>query len=382
MKICVVLDMLWEEVAGQNEIKEKLRESVSEGRISHAQLFVGKEGSGALGLAIAYAAEILAQDHGEAALAKVKSLQHPDLHFSYPVATTDAIKEKPTSIQFLREWREFVLQNPYGNIFDWLQHLGIEKKQGNINVHEAQEIVKSLSLNSYEGGYKIMVIWLPELMNNAAANKLLKIIEEPPRKTVFLLVSEREDLLLPTITSRCQLVKINRLSDSEITEYLIQKKGVSEKEAKIMAVSANGNLREALSNLAAGNSEFETYFVQWVRNAFMAAKNPNVLKNLVEWANELSGWSREQQKQFLSYCSEVFRQAVLQNYQAESLVFMRLDKDGFNWGKFSPYIHGANIQDILNEINESSYHIERNANAKIVMLDLSIKLTRHLHKKV
>lgn len=374
--------MLWEKIAGQENIKQKLKESVAEGRISHAQLFAGKEGSGALSLAIAYAGEILAKEKGEAALAKVHSLQHPDLHFSYPVAATDSVKDKPVSSQFLREWREFYLKNPYGNIFDWLQFLGIEKKQGNISVHEAQEIVKSLSLNSYEGGYKIMIIWLPELMNNAAANKLLKIIEEPPQKTVFLLVSEREDLLLPTISSRCQLVKINRLTDSEIADYLVRNKNLGEMEARRVALSANGNLREALNNLESGNSEFEAYFVQWVRNAFMAAKNPNVLKNLVEWANELSGWSREQQKQFLNYCSEVFRQALLQNYQAADLVFLRLDKDGFNWGKFSPYIHGANIEDILNEINESSYHIERNANAKIVLLDLSIKLTRHLHKKV
>lgn len=373
--------MLWDKIAGQEEIKQKLKESVTEGRISHAQLFVGKEGSGALNLAIAYAGEILSQEKGETALSKVKSLQHPDLHFSYPVASTDSVKDKPISVQFLREWRDFMFENPYGNIYDWLQFLGIEKKQGNINVHEALEIVKTLSLNSYEGGYKIMIIWLPELMNNAAANKLLKIIEEPPQKTVFILVAEREDLLLPTITSRCQLVKLNRLSDTEIADYLIQNKELSENEALRIAVSANGNLREALNNLDAGNSEFENYFVQWVRNAFMAAKNPNVLKHLVEWANELSGWSREQQKQFLGYCSEVFRQALLKNYQANDLVFMSLNKDGFNWEKFSPYIHGANIEDILNEINESSYHIERNANSKIVLLDLSIKLTRHLHKK-
>lgn len=373
--------MLWDKIAGQEEVKQKLKDSVAEGRISHAQLFAGKEGSGALQLAIAYAGEILSQEKGETALAKVNSLQHPDLHFSYPVASTDSVKDKPVSAQFLREWREFIMENPYGNIFDWLQFLGIEKKQGNISVHEAQEIVKTLSLNSYEGGHKIMIIWLPELMNNAAANKLLKIIEEPPQKTVFLLVTEHEDLLLPTITSRCQLVKINRLTDSEISDYLIQNKEVSENEAVRIAYSANGNLREALSNLDSGNAEFEAYFIQWVRNAFMAAKNPNVLKHLVEWANELSGWSREQQKHFLGYCSEVFRQALMQNYNAPDLVFMRLNKDGFNWGKFAPYIHGANIEDISNEINESSYHIERNANSKIVLLDLSIKLTRYLHKK-
>lgn len=373
--------MLWDEIAGQVEIKQKLKNSVEEGRVSHAQLFVGQEGSGALPMAIAYAGEVLAKEKGESAWSKVKSFQHPDLHFSFPVASTDSVKDKPVSSNFMREWREFLLENSYANIFDWLQFLGIEKKQGNISVHESQEIIKKLSLNSYEGGYKIMIIWLPEYMNNSAANKLLKIIEEPPQKTVFLLVSEREDLLLPTITSRCQLVKLNRLSDDEIAQYLVQQKNIPESEAQRLAILANGNLREALLNLSEESSEFESYFVQWVRNAFMAAKTPTVLKNLVEWSQEISGWSRERQKHFLQYCSEVFRQALLKNYQSNELVYMNLGVDGFNWDKFAPFIHGANIEDILHEISTTSYHIERNANAKIVFLDLSIKLTRYLHKK-
>jgi DNA polymerase-3 subunit delta' len=195
------------------------------------------------------------------------------------------------------------------------------------------------------------------------------------------LVTEREDLLLPTIISRCQLVKLNRLNDEEVSEYLIETKGLNEADAKRIALSSNGNLDQALKNLDAANEEFESYFVQWVRNAFMAAKNPSVLKNLVSWSNELSGWPREKQKQFLGYCSEIFRQALLKTYQAEDLVFMKLGADGFNWDKFTPFIHGANIEELLEEINLSTYHIERNANAKIVLLDLSIKLTRHIHKK-
>lgn len=373
--------MLWEKIAGQEKIKQKLKDSVAEGRISHAQLFSGENGWGALSLAIAYAGEILASEKGENVWQKLESLQHPDVHFSFPAAANDSVKKDPTSKQFTKEWREFLLENPYGSVFDWLQFLGIEKKQGIINVHEAQEIVKSLSLNSYEGSYKIMIIWMPELMNVSAANKLLKIIEEPPQKTVFLLVSEREDLLLPTITSRCQLVKINRLTDEEIANYLIQNKGLTENQAYRIALSANGNLHDALHTLESVNSEFETYFVQWVRNAFMAAKTPSVLKNLVSWSHEISSWSREQQKQFLAYCTEIFRQALLKNYQADSLVYLNLSADGFNWDKFAPFIHGANIEDILDELNQAAYHIERNANAKIVLLDLSIRLTRNLHKK-
>lgn len=372
--------MKWENIVGQEKIAQKLRDSVANRRVSHAQLFSGSNGWGNLAMAIAYAGEILASEKGETARNKVESLQHPDIHFSFPVTSTEKIKT-PTSNHFIKEFREFILENPFGSLYDWLEFVEVEKKQGVINVHEAQEIVKFLSLNSYEGSYKFVIIWLPEMMNDSAANKLLKILEEPPQKTVFLLVSEREDLLLPTIISRCQLVKLNRLTDREIAGFLQNKKGLNPNDAQRIAITANGNLREALKNSDSTNDEFETYFVQWVRNAFMAAKNPTVLKHLVKWANEISGWPREKQKQFLGYCSEIFRQALLKNYKAEELVYINLGAEGFNWEKFAPFIHGANIAEILHELNESSYHIERNANAKILLLDLSIKLTRHLHKK-
>lgn len=373
--------MIWENITGHEKIKQKLQESIQNGRVSHAQLFSGQNGWGTLSLAIAYAGEILASEKGEAIKQKVASLQHPDIHFTFPVTSNEKVKT-PTSNQFFKEWREFILENPYGSLYDWLEFNEVEKKQGAINVHEAQEIVKFLSLNSYEGSYKFIIVWLPEMMNDATANKLLKVLEEPPQKTIFLLVTEREDMLLPTIISRCQLVKLNRLSDEEVAGFLMKQKGLSEPDAMRIAHSANGNLSIALQNLEAANEEFETYFVQWVRNAFMAAKNPSVLKNLVSWSNELSGWPREKQKQFLGYCSEIFRQALLKTYQATDLVYLRLGANGFNWDKFAPYIHGANIEDLLEEINEGTYHIERNANAKIVLLDLSIKLTRHLHKKM
>ncbi len=372
--------MNWENIVGQEIIIQKLKESVSGGRVSHAQLFSGENGWGALSLAIAYAGEILASEKGEAVKSKVESLQHPDIHFSFPITSTEKFKT-PTSNNFIKEFREFILENPFASLYDWLEFAEVEKKQGIINVHEAQEIVKFLSLNSYEGSYKFVIIWLPEMMNDAAANKLLKILEEPPQKTVFLLVTEREELLLPTIISRCQLVKLNRLTDDEIAGYLMKNNGLNSNDAQRISVSANGNLREALKNTDSANEEFESYFVNWVRNAFMAAKNPSVLKNLVKWANEISSWPREKQKQFLTYCSEIFRQALLKNYQAEELVYLKLGAEGFNWDKFAPFIHGANISDILEELNETSYHIERNANAKIVLLDLSIKLTRYLHKK-
>lgn len=372
--------MNWEKVCGQEKLKEKLKESVKNGRISHAQLFSGKNGWGALALALAYAAEILTFEKNEITRKKVNELQHPDIHYTFPVTSTEKFKT-PTSNQFFKEWREFVLKNPYGSLFDWLEFNEVEKKQGVINVHEALDIVKFISLNSYEGGYKIVVIWLAEMMNTTTANKLLKAIEEPPARTLFFLVSEREDVLLDTIRSRCQLVKLNRLSDEEIRNYLIENYKIEPELAQKIAFSANGDLNVALKNATATNEEFESYFIHWIRNAFRAAKTPTVLKELIKWSNELSTWPREKQKQFLVYCSEIFRQALLENYQAGSLVFMSLKLEGFKWQNFTPFIHGANIEAILEELNKAAYQIERNGNAKIVLLDLSILLTRFLHKK-
>lgn len=372
--------MLWENIVGQTEIKTKLKQSIKDGRISHAQLFAGPEGSGALALAMAYAQQVLCGETENNCHIKVNNLQHPDLHFSFPFSATDSVK-KPIAKLLMNQWRSFVQENIYGNVNDWMKHLGIEKKQGAINVDEADEIVKTLALNSYEGGYKIMIIWMPELMNTAAANKLLKIIEEPPQKTLFLLVCEREDLLLPTITSRCQLVKIPKIENQEIENFLIQKENFGQEKAKHLAFLSNGNLRDAFALMQNSNKVFDSYFVTWVRKAFMAAKTPVVLKDLIDWSNEISTWSRDEQKNFLNYCSEIFRQALLKTYQAHELVNVQIQVEGFKWEGFAQFIHGANIEEILEEINEASYHIERNGNAKFILLDLSIKLTRLLHRK-
>ena len=372
--------MLWENVIGQNELKTKLQNSISEGRISHAQLLIGPEGSGALSIALAYAQQVLCGFDNTNCNLKIQNLQHPDLHFSYPFNKVGDEKDGVAK-NYLNQWREFVLQNPYANYSDWMKHLGIEKKQGIINVRESEEIVKSLSLNSYEGGYKVMIIWHAELMNTEAANKLLKIIEEPPQKTLFLLISEREDLILPTILSRCQVVKVPRLTDQEVVNYLISNENLDQAKAQQIAFLAQGNLRSAMHNLQEDDGLFDSYFVSWVRNAFMAAKKPAVLKDLIKWSNDIASWSRDEQKNFLMFCSEVFRQALLRNYQVNEITYMQIKSEGFKWDGFSTYIHGANIEGILEEINEAAYHIERNGNAKIVLFDLSIKLTRYLHKK-
>lgn len=369
-----------EKAIGNQLVSEKLKESIKENRISHAQLFSGKLGWGTFNMALNYVAEIIASEKGEGAGKRVLELQHPDIHFSFPVFS-DADHKNPTSNMFFRKWREFILKNPYGNSSDWLEFMQVPKKTGIINVHEAADINRFLSLNSYEGGYKFCIIWSAELMKNEAANKLLKSIEEPPDKTVFILITEREDLLLPTILSRCQTVRFNRLTDIEVAEFLMTEKELTQKQIRHSVSAANGDLRDGLLIARSEDEEFEDRFVDWVRNAFLAKKNVSALKTLIKWTEDLSLWPRDKQTQFLIYCSEIFRQALLQNYQVGKLVYANIEASGFKWDGFSKFIHGSNIEAMLSELNEAAYHIERNANSKIVFLDLSIKLTRHIHKK-
>lgn len=372
--------MFLDKIIGNTDLQNYLFQSIKEGKIPHAQLFIGPEGIGKLSLAIQYAEKVLSLNKpvGD----KVKNLQHADLHFAFPVATNNDIKSKPVSDLFLNQWRTFLKENPYGTLFDWYQFIGIENKQGQIGVDEAESIIKKLALKSFEGGYKIMIIWGADKLNTATSNKLLKIIEEPPAKTLFILLANKEDTILQTIRSRTQIIHFKRIKDEEIEQELMRNYVMKPDVAKKIAFEAQGNYNKALklqSNQI--DYEFEDYFVSWIRNAFMAKKRPQVLKELVDWANEINSWGREKQKQFLYYSLQVFRQALLTHYQTNELTFMELSQNGFNWEKFAPFIHGANIQDILEELNTAFYHIERNANAKIVFLDLSIKITRFLHRK-
>ena len=377
--------MNFSEILGQEHLKNHLMKSTDNGRISHAQLFVGKEGSGTLATAIAYAQYILCSTSSdkESCALKCSKLMHPDLHFAFPVATNDVIKSHPVSNLFLEDWRNFIALNPYGNLFEWLKFIGVENKQGQIGVDEAEEIVKALKLKSYEGGYKIMIIWMAEKMNISAANKLLKLLEEPPEKTVFLLVTENEEQLITTIKSRCQVLHFPLLSEADIANCLIEKEGTDQPIAKQIAQQADGNFNKALHLLHNDNSDeqFEQWFITWVRAAFKAKGNASVIQLLIEWSETIAKTGRETQKRFLNYCLQFFRQALLLNYDAESLVFLQPKTPNFKLEKFAPFIHSGNILEINKELNDAIYHIERNGNAKIILLDLSIKLTRLLHAK-
>ena len=382
--------MLFSEILGQEHLKKHLTHSVDNGRIPHAQLFVGKEGTGTLPMAIAYAQYVLCSntqgenENGNAACnLKFNNLSHPDLHFAFPVATNDTVKKHPVSKLFLEDWRKLLKEQPYCNLFDWFKQLGIDNKQGQIGVDEAHDIVKSLTLKSYEGGYKVMLIWMAEKMNIACANKLLKLIEEPPNKTIFVLITEDEEQIISTIRSRCQVLHFPPLAEERIKEGLIKKYSLDQAVATKIAHQANGNFNKAC-DLVYQDSEdlqFEAWFIFWIRSAFKAKGNKSAIHDLMSWSEDIAKTGRETQKQFLHFCLDFFRQALLSNYQAKTLVFIEPKSKNFKLENFAPFVHGNNIMDISNELQDAIYHIERNGNSKIILTDLSIKLTRLLHKK-
>ena len=385
----LVLHVDFNQVIGQEHIKAHLQTSVDNGRVAHAQLFVGKAGTGLLPMAIAYASALLSAPHQkgspEYVLTKerVRKLAHPDLNFVFPVNTNDKIKKHPVSDLFIKEWREFVAHNPYGSSFEWLSSLGIAKKQGNIKVDEALEIVKKLSLKSYEGGYKIIIIWMADTMNTDCANKILKLVEEPPKNTVLLLLTEKEELILNTIRSRCQKLDFPLLSEAQISKQLIDIQNIDPTKAQNISRLAQGDYDKALQLLDDDSDDglFEQWFLTWVRNAFLAKGNKKAIQALLKWSDDLAKEGRETQKKFLSYCIEFFRQALLKNYGAESLVFFKAHDAKFDLNKFAPFVHQNNIFEITEQLQDAAYHIERNGNAKIIFADLSIKLTRLIHKK-
>ena len=376
--------MLFNQIIGQDHIKKHLQKSAENGRIPHAQLFIGKEGCGTLPMAIAYAQFLLCNfsENTDACHIKCNKLQHPDLHFAFPVTTNDSIKKHAVSNLFLEDWRDFIATQPYGSLFNWLQHIGVENKQGLIGVDESEAVVKKLKLKSYEGGFKVMIIWMAEKMNIAAANKLLKLIEEPPNKTVFLLITENEEQIINTIKSRCQALHFPSLSEQDIANSLVVNHKIAHNEAAKIAHQAEGNYNKALHLLQNDSSDliFEEWFIAWIRTAFRAKGNAAVVQELISWSDTIAKTGRETQKRFLDYCLQFFRQALLTNYKSDHLVFMET-KSGFNLSKFAPFVHSGNILDIEKELNDAMYHIERNGNAKIILLDLSMKLTRFLHKK-
>ena len=371
--------MNWEQIVGHHELKNLLKDSISNNRVSHAQLFVGKDGYGTLPLAMAFAKEILRKEN-EHSSSKVDSLNHLDLHFSFPVFKAN---KSSLTAQFFEEFSSMMLENPYSNNEDWNAILESENKQLSIYVEEIDEINKKFALKSFEGGSKILIVWQADKMNTGAANKFLKFLEEPPKNTYIILTASNTDFMLPTILSRTQIVEIPRIKEEDLDQFLLNNNKITSERRQEIVFQAQGNWNAAqkLLNSEKTDSEFEEHFVMWVRDAFQVKKKPEFLKNIVLWGRKIATWNREKQMNFLEYCAEMFRLALLQNYGNESLVYKKIEAGGFKWDSFSKFIHGANIEAILEEISTADYHLERNGNSKIIWTDLGIKLSRYIHKK-
>tara|TARA_B110000858_G_scaffold198233_1_gene263402 strand:- start:493 stop:1623 length:1131 start_codon:yes stop_codon:yes gene_type:complete len=375
--------MLFRDIIGHTFIKKELQRNLTLGRVPHCQLICGPEGSGALPVAIAYARQVICNEldqKAEFCNLKISELKHPDLHFVYPVANNQDVKSKAISSSFITNWREFLSLNPYGNLFEWYMSIGIENKQGKIGKDEAENLIKKMSLKSYEGGWKAVIIWMAEKMNPSATNKLLKLIEEPPEKTLFIFVAEDELLLMDTLVSRCQRINLNKIPNDLIKKALIDK-GFSNELANKASLESNGSYNKAFSFAKGKESDsvFEKWFQSWVRSAFKVKKNKEAVLELVDWSKTVSKSGRETQKKFIGYSLEIFRQALLLNYGISELTFYSPSTD-FNFDSFSKFIGGANVEEISLELENAYIQIQSNGNPNMIFTDLSLKLTRLIHK--
>jgi DNA polymerase-3 subunit delta' len=313
-------------LVGQKTLLKELDTKITSGRIAHSYLLSGPTGVGKLSVAIKFAERILCSKLNRneletiSAQQKINGLTHPDLHFVYPVNTNSKVKSKATSKHFLKEWRETVKENPYITLSQWLEKIEIANKKGNISVNEAEEINKIMSLKSYEGGYKVMIIWMAENMNTECANKLLKLIEEPSAETVFLLLTENQSAILPTIKSRCQKINIPPIKASEIAESLIINGLADNESAYNIANMSGGSYFSALDILNSDSSgvNFELLFVEWVRLAFKVKTSKVAVGDLVLWSEKVSKLPKDIQKQFFIFALEVFRKSMLRNYKSST----------------------------------------------------------------
>ncbi len=377
--------MEFQDIIGQKECIHLLKELVDQNRLSHALLFIGKEGSGALPLALAFSTYVVTQSEKKTEAAPAlfeeqsgavqKSGQeaslalqyiHPDIHYSYPVISKKG-KDKPISTDYIQEWRAFIQQNPYGNVYDWLQFIEADNKQGNISAAECTDIIRKLNLKSFESEYKILLIWMPEYLGNEG-NKLLKLIEEPPPNTLFLLVAENESLLLPTIISRCQTIHVPPIDLHEVSKTLRERHQIQAEQANQIAGISEGNFREALQLIQHSEADWQSLLREWL-NAIL--KSGPVAQ--VKWVEQVSELGREKQKQFLRYFNHLLEQSIrLRTMGEENLPLTGTEKD------FSVRLNKlcdiSQMEAITGELDKAAYYIERNANAKMLFMALTLKL--------
>jgi len=394
--------MQFKDIVGQQATKSHLIEMVEQNRLSHALLFLGKEGSGALPLALAFAQFVVCQPaaspvvedlfggmsalenkpsyispdelENQESFQRAEKLIHPDLHFSYPVIPKKT-GDKPKSSDYITEWREFIKQFPYSNVYDWLQFIGAENKQGNITAEECNDIMRQLSLKSFESEYKVLVLWMPEYLGKEG-NKLLKLIEEPPANTLFLLVAEDEEQILPTILSRCQLVKIPALENKEIEAALIERAKASPEIAAQVAAICEGNYREALQLLQHNEEDWQSLLKEWLNSTLRGGPIKQV-----KFAEDISKLGREKQKQFLRYFNHLIGQSIrIKILGGDAFAIAESEKDfALRLNKIASV---SQQQAIIEELDKASYYIERNANGKMLFQALTIKMYHILQNKV
>ncbi len=377
--------MQFKSIIGQQEVKKKLLNSYNKKRVAHTQLFLGPEGNGGLALAIAFAQYVNCRNRTNTdscgkcpSCVKFQHFAHPDLHFFFPTTTNEKIKKDPKSELFMEEWRNYLETcKSYPTQKGWYEHLGVGNKQGTIYVRDAGDFVRHLALKAFESEYRIFIIWMPEKLHPAASNKLLKTFEEPPDKTLIFLVAERYELLLPTVRSRAQLVKVPKISDLDMKQALTSLKGLPESQAGTIALQSGGNWNLAIE-IAENFEDAQTNFIkfrEWLRLCF----KPGNYIQLYNFNSELSRIGREKVKSFLSYGLDTVHNSILVNSGQNDLLRKSEEEADFT-RRFAPYINEANQKEVYELLNEAIYHIERNAHPGILLSDLSFKIHDLLKK--
>lgn len=365
-----IANMTFDEVIGQEEAKQRLKQMHTNGKLPHAMMLCGPKGCGKMALAMAFACYLLdSSDKQKAMLAK---MEHPDLHFTFPTIKLPSMgtDHKPVSDDFIREWRRMIIRNPYFTMDQWMAEIGAENQQAIITAGESDSLTRKLSLKSSQGGYKVSVIWLPERMNIECANKLLKLIEEPPRQTVFIMVCEEPSKLLETIRSRTQRIDIKKIDNDSIEQALVSKRGISQEAAKRIARLANGNWQKAVEELQADseNELFLDMYQSLMRLAYM--RN---IKELKKWSEVISIYGREKQKRFLDFFLRLTRENFMYNFGNPEIVYMTRNEEEFA-SKFARFVNENNILQIYDLANRATRDIGQNANAKIVFFDLALQM--------
>ena len=363
--------MDFSEVIGQREVQERLLQMVREERLPHAIMLCGPSGAGKMALAMAFACSLL-DDGRPSSKAMLEKMEHPDLHFTYPTIKLPSMSSdhKPVSDDFARDWHELIMEGPYFTMDQWMQAMGGENQQAIITAGESDDLVRKLSLKSSQGGYKVSVIWLPERMNIECANKLLKLIEEPPQQTVFIMVCEEPDKLLETIRSRVQRIDVKKIDNENVEQALVERRGIDAEAARRIARLANGSWLKALEELQVGseNEQFLDMFISLMRLAYQRK-----IKELRKWSEVMAGFGRERQKRWLTYFLRMIRENFMYNFHQEELTYMTQKEEGFA-RNFARFVNEGNILPISDLANRAVRDIGQNANAKIVFYDFSLQM--------